>query len=177
MMLVAALVAGASAYLAWGAIPVKWMTITIANSQDGGAITTLGTATLKASDAMIGTLAQMVVAAVAVSAVLWFFFGLQRGWTMPWFSSPAFAIGATIAGIGGTIVSSLLWFGWRDAVFAVAQKYGETQQSLEAFLEDPDNQPIITMRRLAGPGRFAEMLLVALLASCVAWWAYRKRAS
>jgi hypothetical protein len=175
LLLVAGVVAAGAAYLAWAAIPVRWMQITIANSQDGGSATTLGTATFKASDAMVGTLAQMVLAVVVVSAALWLFFGLQRGWNMPWFSNPAIAIAATIAGIGGTIVSSMLWFGWRDAVFNVASKYGETQQSLEAFLEDPDNQPIITMHRLAGPGRFGEMLVVALLASCVAWWAYRKR--
>jgi hypothetical protein len=174
VLLFAAVVTGGAAYLAWGAIAQRWMQITIANAQDD-VVARFGTGTFRASDAMVGTLAEMVVATLAVLAVLWLFFGLQRGWTMPWFTTPVIGIGAALAGIGGTVVSSVLWFGWRDAVFNVASRYGETRQGLEAFLEDPDNKPIITMHRLAGPQRFGEMLVLALLASCAAWWAYRRR--
>jgi hypothetical protein len=174
-LLLAALVAAAAAYMAWGAITMRWMQITIGDTQEGVA-RTFGTATFRASDAMIGTLAQIVVIVIAAGAMLWFFFGLQRGWTMPWFSTPAIGIVAAVTGIAATFVSSFVWFVWRDAVFAAAERYGETASRLRRFLDDPDHRPSITLHRLAATQRFITMLAIALAASCIAWWAYRRRA-
>ena len=51
---------------------------------------------------------------LASFGVLWFFYGFQRGWSMPAILNPALAILVTIAGLGVAGLSSMVWFVWQD---------------------------------------------------------------
>jgi hypothetical protein len=174
VLILCGLVTGTAIYLAWSAIPLRWVRIAIADGDptSGGPI---GQTTFHATDATVGTLLHGTLIALGVMAVLWLFFGLQRGWTMPWFASPVIAILISIAALAITLLASELWVVWRQAVYAGAERYHETTAALRTFLEDPDQEPVVTIQRLSGPGRFGTFVLVALGASCVAWWAYHKR--
>ncbi|HYG71709.1 MAG TPA: hypothetical protein VEC15_05410 [Actinomycetota bacterium] len=176
-MLLAGLATGYAAYAAWSTIGLRWVEISIARKDIEGNVTDIGTAAFRGTESMAGTFAQAIVVVLGVAAVLWFFFGLQRGWTIAWFASPAIGIVAAILAVGGTILSVVLWFVWKDAVVANATRFGVTREELVEVLEDVERSPVVDLTRLAGPTRFGTMILLALAASCAAWWAYRKRTS
>jgi len=174
VMILCGLITGTVVYMAWSTIPMRWVRIAIADA-DPTTARTFGQTTFHATDATVGTLLHVILIGLGVMAVLWLFFGLQRGWTMPWFASPIIALLIALAGVAITVLASELWVVWRQAVYEAATRYHETTASLSSFLEDPDNEPVVTIQRLSGPTRFATFMLVALGASCVAWWAYHKR--
>jgi hypothetical protein len=84
---------------------------------------------------------------------------------------------ATTIGLGGTILSAMLWFVWRDAIVANATRFGVAREELVGILDDPERSPLVDLTRLGGPGRFGMMIGLALVASCAAWWSFRKRAT
>jgi hypothetical protein len=49
-----------------------------------------------------------------------------------------------------------------------------TSQQLKALL-DTQPEPLVEIERLDGLLRFGATMIGGLLASCTAWWAYRKR--
>lgn len=175
-LLAAGLVTAFAAYTAWSTLSARWVEISISAVSDDGT-RPLGSATLRAMDGTVGTVARFLVVTLAAMAVLWLFFGLQRGWTMPWFSTPIIGMIGAAAALGGTVLSGVLWFMWRDAIMADAAAYGQTSGSLDQILNNADNSPAVSVQRLAGTMRFGTMMLVALAASCLAWWAYHKRSS
>ena len=61
---------------------------------------------------------------------MWFVLGLQRGWNMPWFSSPAIGVVAALLAIVGAVVSAIVWFVWRDAMVENATRFGITREAL-----------------------------------------------
>ncbi len=173
-MLASALVTGAAAYLAWPTIAKPWVTLRISDTSDGG-LGPLGTATLGADAALVGTLAQAVVLIVGALALLWLIFGIDRGWTMPWFSSPSIGLVTSLAAVGGAFLTSVLWFVWRDAAVARSRAFGLSAERLTAILDNPNHAPSVELYRLPELTRFGGLMAIALLGSCAAWWAFRKR--
>jgi hypothetical protein len=170
-------VVGYAAYASWSTFALRWVQISLSRSDPEGTIVPVGDAMFRATDSFAGTLGQAIVVVLAASALLWFSFGLQRGWNMPWFASPAIAVAASTVAIVGSVVSSVLWFVWRDSMTEYATRFGIDGETLDAILEDVDRSPVVAIHRLGGPGRFGAMMALALGASCVAWWRYRKRQS
>jgi hypothetical protein len=176
-LMLAAIVVGYAAYAAWQTFALKWVQISLSRTDTEGNVSAVGKATFRATESMAGTLGQAMVVVLAASALLWFFFSLQRGWSMPWFSSPVIAIIASVLAIVGSTVSSVLWFVWRDTMVENATRFGIDRTTLNGILEDVDRSPVVAIQRLGGPGKFGTMMAVALVASCGAWWCYRKRLS
>jgi hypothetical protein len=176
-LMLAAIVVGYAAYASWNTFALEWVQISLSRTDTEGNVSAVGNAAFRATDSMAGTLGQAMVVVLAASALLWLFFGLQRGWSMPWFASPVFAIVASVLAIVGSIVSSVLWFVWRDSMVENASRFGLDRTGLNAILEDVDRSPVVAVQRLGGPGKFMTMMAVALVASCAAWWCYRKRLS
>ena len=98
----------------------------------------------------------------------------QRGWSIPGILSPALAILVTLAGLGMTFLSSMVWFVWEDSMVLRAKTAGMTANEMRALL---DNQPvpIVVIERLPGMISFGGMMALGLFASCLAWWAYHRR--
>src|SRR4029453_3329387 len=80
--------------------------------------------TVRGHAAFVGTVGTVLAVMLAASGLMWFFYGFQRGWSMPGILNPALSILVTVAGLGGALLSSLVWFVWRDAVIARAGKAG-----------------------------------------------------
>ena len=175
--MLAAIVVGYAAYAAWNTFELRWVQIALSQTDTEGNVSPVGTATFRASEAMVGTLGHAVVVILAASALLWFFFGLQRGWNMPWLASPAIALIGAASAIAGTVLSSALWFVWRDAMVANATRFGVSHDELNGILENVERSPVVAVQRLVGPGRFGALMALAAVASCAAWWCYRKRTS
>jgi len=176
-MMLAAVVAGFAAYQAWGTLALRWVQISVSRSDSEGNASVVGTASFRATESLAGTLGEGVVILLAASAALWLFFGLQRGWNMPWFATPVIGIVASVLALAGTALASVLWFVWRDAMVENATRFGISRAGLVEVLEDADRSPLVGLHRLSAPTRFGTMVALALLASCAAWWSYRKRTS
>jgi hypothetical protein len=111
---------------------------------------------------------------LGVYGAIWFFFGFDRGSTIPWFVSPAVAILASIAGAIGVVLSAMVWFVWKDAAIPHAQVVRMSTEELTELLNRQPN-PLVEIQRLSGLMRFGGAMAIGLLAACTAWWSYRKR--
>ena len=130
--------------------------------------------TVRAQSAFVGTAGTVMAIVLAVFGVLWFFYGFQRGWSIPGILNPAIAILVTIAGLGMTFLSSMVWFVWQDSMVQRAKSAGMAPSEMKALLEHQP-VPIVVIERLPGMVSFGGMMALGLFASCLAWWAYRRR--
>ena len=128
----------------------------------------------RGSAAFVGTAGTVLAVLLASAGLLWFFYGFQRGWSMPGILNPALAILVTIAGLGVAGLSSMVWFVWQDAMIARAEAVGLTPREMTQLL-DQQPIPIVVIERLPGLISFAGMMVLGLFASCLGWWAYRRR--
>jgi hypothetical protein len=174
-LLLSAITVVAVAVLAWKATATPWATLTITDTADPANPEVVGRLTLPGTAALAGTIAQGLAAALGVLGLIWLFAAWDRGTTMPWFTSPGIAIVITLAAVGGMLVTSELWFVWEDAVIEKARVIGMSVAELRAFL-DQLRAPLVTIERLDGLVRFGALMGGGFLASCLAWWSYRRRA-
>jgi hypothetical protein len=163
------------AVLAWKAAATPWATLTLTDTADPANPEIVGRLTMPGTAALVGTIGQGLAAALGALGLLWLFYGWDRGATMPWFASPGVAIVITLAAVGGMLLTSELWFVWEDAVIEKARTVGMSVSELRAFL-DQLPAPLVTIERLDGLLRFGTLMGGGFLASCLAWWAYRRRA-
>jgi hypothetical protein len=173
-LLVSSLAAIGVAMLAWRAIGDPWVRLVITDTTDRLDPHLVGEITLRGQAALIGIIGQGFAAVLGVSGVMWFLYGFDRGSTMPWFVSPSISILTAIAGGVGVVVSAALWFVWKDAAIEHARAVQMTAQQLKALL-DQQPEPLVEIERLSGLMRFGGAMVVGLLTSSTAWWAYRKR--
>jgi hypothetical protein len=164
----------AAAVIAWKATAVPWVTLTITDMTDPLLPVLVGHMTLDGTQALVGTIAQVLVGIVGVSAVLWFVYSFNRGSTMPWFANPAWAILATVAGGAGMVLSSELWFVWEDAAIRHARQLHLSALELRTLL-DTQPGPIVEIEKLSGLLQFGAVMGAGFLAASMAWWAYRRR--
>jgi hypothetical protein len=122
----------------------------------------------------VGIIGQALAAVIGVFGVLWFLYAFDRGSTMPWYVNPSIAIVASVAGVIGVVLSALVWFVWQDAAVDRAHAVRMSAEELRALL-DLQPKPLVEIHRLSGLLRFGGAMVVGLVASCTAWWAYRKR--
>ena len=73
-----------------------------------------------------------------------------------------------------TFLSSMVWFVWEDSMVLRAKTAGMTPGEMKALL-DHQPVPIVVIERLPGMVSFGGMMALGLFASCLAWWAYRRR--
>ncbi len=173
-MLVASLAALGAAVLAWRAIGDPWVRLVITDTTDRVDPRLVGEITLKGQAALVGMVGQGLAAVLGVYGVVWFLYGFDRGSAMPWFVSPSISILASMAGAVAVVISAVLWFVWKDAAIEHARAVQMTGQQLKALL-DLQPEPLVVIQRLSGLMRFGGAMVVGLLASSTAWWAYRKR--
>jgi len=173
-MLWAGMAAAAAGILAYLAIDQPWAHLHITAAATDTTDAVIADVTVRARSAFVGTAGTVLAIVLSVYGVLWFFYGFQRGWSIPGVLSPAVAILATLAGLGMTFLSSMVWFVWEDSMVLRAKTAGLTPSDMKALL-DRQPVPIVVIERLPGMLSFGGMMALGLFASCLAWWAYRRR--
>ena len=173
-MLWAGMAAAAAGILAFLAVKEPWAHLTITQTATELQDALVVDVTVRGSAAFVGTAGTVLAVLLASAGLLWFFYGFQRGWSMPGILNPALAILVTIAGLGVAGLSSMVWFVWQDAMIARAEAVGLTPREMTQLL-DQQPIPIVVIERLPGLISFAGMMVLGLFASCLGWWAYRRR--
>ena len=173
-MLWAGIAAAAAGILAFLALKEPWAHLTITAAATDATEAVVTNVTVKASSAFVGKAASVIAIVLAAYGVLWFFYGFQRGWSIPGILSPAIAILVTLAGLGMTFLASMVWFVWEDSMVLRAKTAGLTVNEMRALL-DRQPVPIVEIERLPGMVSFGGMMALGLFAACLAWWAYRRR--
>lgn len=173
-MLGAGMAAASAGILAYLAVKEPWAHLTITQGATELQDALVVDVTVRGQAAFVGTAASVLAVVLAASGVLWLFYGFQRGWSMPGILNPALVILVTIAGLGIALLSSEVWFVWQDAMIARAEAVGLTTREMTQLLEQQPI-PIVVIERLPGMVSFGGMMLLGLFASCLGWWAYRRR--
>ena len=166
-MLWAGMAAAAAGILAYLAINQPWAHLTITQPATDAAEAVVTDVTVRAQSAFVGTAGTVLAIVLTVFIVLWFFYGFQRGWSIPGVLSPALAILVTLAGLGMTFLSSMVWFVWEDSMVLRAKTAGMTANEMRALL-DHQPVPIVAIERLPGMISFGGMMALGLFASCLA---------
>jgi len=173
-MLWAGMAATVAGILAFLAVKEPWAHLTITQPATDTVDALVVEVTVRGHAAFVGTAGTVLALMLAASGLLWFFYGFQRGWSMPGILNPALAILVTVAGLGVALLSSMVWFVWQDAMIARAENVGLTTREMTQLL-DQQPIPIVVIERLPGLIRFGGMMALGLFASCLGWWAYRRR--
>ena len=174
LMLLAGMVAIGAGVFAYLAVKEPWVRLTISRSAENADLEFVASLSMRAKTALIGTGATGLAIAVAVLGLAWFFYGLQRGWTMPGPVNPAFGMVVAIVGLLATVLSSTVWFVWEDALVLRAKVAGLSTQAMKDLL-DQQPPPLVQIQRLSGLMMFGGMMVLGFLASCLGWYAYRRR--
>ena len=173
-MLWAGMAAAAAGILAFLAVKEPWAHLTITQPATEFEDALVVQVTVRGAAAFVGTAGTVLAVLLAAFGIAWFFYGFQRGWSMPGILSPALAILVTIGGLAVALLSSEVWFVWQDAMIARAEAAGLTTREMTQLL-DQQPIPIVVIERLPGMLSFGGMMVLGLFASCLAWWAYRRR--
>jgi len=174
VLLLMALVAAGVGIVAWRSVADPWVRLTVTDTSDRLDPALVGDVVLRAQASVLGTIAQGLAATLIVFGALWLVYGFDRGSTMPWFTNPVGAMTASLAGIGATVLSALVWLVWEDAAVHRSRALGLGADVLRELL-DGQPPPLVEIERLSGLLRFGGVMVLGLLASATAWWAYRKR--
>jgi hypothetical protein len=167
----AAIVAGVLAYLA---VRDPWVHLTVSVPETEFDEAILVEVVVRGQVAFAGTAAKALGGILAGFGVVWFVFGFSRRWTIPGIANPALAILVSTAGIGLTVVASVVWFVWEDAMVLRAGTAGMSATAMAELL-DRQPAPIVAIERLSGLMTFGGLMIPALFASSLGWWAYRRR--
>ena len=168
---IAAMSAGALAYLI---VKEPWVHLAITRAATDTEDALLTALTLRGKAAFVGTAGTWLAIALAAFGLVWFFYGFQRGWTMPALTSPALGFLVTAAGLMATVLASMVWFVWEDAMVAHARAAGLSTQAMRELV-DLQPAPLVEIERLSGLATFGLMMGLGFLASCLGWYAYRRR--
>jgi hypothetical protein len=173
-MLWAGMAATVAGILAFLAVKEPWAHLTITQPATDTIDAVVVEVTVRGHAAFVGTVGTVLSVMLAASGLMWFFYGFQRGWSMPGILNPALSILVTVAGLGVALLSSMVWFVWQDAMIARAENVGFTTREMTQLL-DQQPIPIVVIERLPGLISFGGMMALGLFASCLGWWAYRRR--
>lgn len=173
VLLLASLTACAAAYLAWKSISEPWVELVITDTRDLDPVL-VGNIVLRGQLAMVGTIGVALAGVLGTLGLIWLFYGIDRGSNVPWFVNPALAIAATLVAIGGAVLSSTVWFVWKDAAIVRARAVGLAPEKLKELL-DLQPPPFVEIQRQAGLTRFGGLMLLGFVAACTALWSTRRR--
>lgn len=168
----ATVIAGILAYLA---VKEPWVHLTITQAATEARDAVVLRVTLRGQAAFVGVAGTVLAITFGAFGLLWFFYGFQRGWSPPGILNPVFAILIALAGLGMTVLSSMVWFVWEDAMVGRADAAGLTAAEMRSLL-DQRPAPSVQIERLPDLIGFGWMMALGLFAACVALKSYRRRA-
>jgi hypothetical protein len=167
----AAIVAGVLAYLI---VQDPWVHLTVSVPEGEFQEAIRVEVVARGQVAFAGTAAKALGGILAAFGLVWIVFGFNRRWTIPGIANPALAILVSVAGIGLTVVASMVWFVWEDAMVLRAKPAGMSAKAMAELL-DRQPAPLVEIERLSGLMTFGGLMALGLLASSLGWWAYRRR--
>ena len=173
-MLWAGMAATAAGVLGYLAVKEPWAHLTVTQPATDFVDRLVIEVTVRGQTAFVGAAGSVLAIVLAAFGLLWFFYGFQRGWSMPGILNPAFAILVTFAGIAMTALSSMVWFVWEDAMILRSSAAGLTTREMTRLL-DQQPAPLVEIERMPGLISFGGMMVLGLFAACLGWWAYRRR--
>jgi hypothetical protein len=168
----AAIVAGVLGYLA---VRDPWVHLTVSVPETDFDEAILVEVVVRGQVAFAGTAAKALGGILAGFGLVWFVFGFSRRWTIPGIANPALAILVSTAGVALTVVASMVWFVWEDAMVLRAMTAGMSAKAMAELL-DRQPAPIVAIERLSGLMTFGGLMILGVFASSLGWWAYRRRA-
>jgi len=175
VLLLSAIATIVAAFLAWQAVAEPWVRLVITDTSDRLDPVLVGRMSVSGKAALVGTIGQALALGLGALGVMWFLFGFDRGWTMPWFANPVIGIGTAIAGIGAVVLSATVWFVWEDAAVGRARSVGLAPEKLQELL-NLQPAPLVEISRMHGLVRYGTMMVFGLIVASTAWWASRRRA-
>jgi hypothetical protein len=174
IMLLAGLAAATAGVLAYLAIKEPWVHLTITQEATDTTPALVATLSLRGRAAFVGTAGMAIAVALALMGLIWFLYGFQRGWAMPGIVNPAIGLLVTTAGLLATALAAMVWFVWQDAMIEHAKGAHLSTVAMKNLVE-AQPAPLVQIQRLSGLMTFAGMMVFGLLASCLGWYAYRRR--
>jgi len=174
IMLLAGLIATSAGALAYVAIKELWVHLTVTRVATDADPALVATLSLRGRAAFVGTAGTGLAIALAVLGLVWLFYGIQRGWTIPGIVNPAIGLLVATAGVIATVLSAMVWFVWEDAMVLRAKAAGMSTEAMQRLL-NLQPAPLVQIQRLSGLMTFGGMMVLGVLASCLGWYAYRRR--
>lgn len=174
VLLLSAIAAIVAAVLAWQAVAEPWVRLVITDTSERLDPVLVGRIVLPGKSALVGTIGQALAVGLGGLGVMWFLFGFDRGWTMPWFANPVIGITAAVAGLVAAVLSSTVWFVWEDAAVAHSRSVGLAPEELQELL-NLQPAPLVELVHLPGLVRFGTMMGIGLVVASAVWWASRRR--
>lgn len=168
----AAVLAAAAAVTAYSSLPLPWVRAELATRSDAPGV--VADMTFRGSDAFAATVGSAIAVALLVLGLVWFWYALDRGMSLPVLGHPLLALLAVAVGVAVLAFSRLGYFFWDDAFVAHAREAGMTKAAMRDLLGSAPT-PTIAVEPLGGVYRFGTALLLALGAGLVAWWSQRQR--
>jgi hypothetical protein len=173
-MLWAGMATIAAGVLAYEAVKQPWVHLTVTRPETEFAKAEIVQLSLRGQAAFVGVAGQTLAITIAVFGLIWFFYGFQRGWSMPGLVNPLLGIVVSSIGIAMTALSSVVWFVWEHAMILRAGAGGITASEMQELL-DQQPPPHVQIERLSGLMSFGGMMVLGLFAASLGWWAYRRR--
>jgi hypothetical protein len=173
-MLLAGIMAAAAGAIAYLTVEHPWVHLDITRAETDHEEALITALSLRGKAAFVGTAGVWLAVALMAFGLVWFFYGFQRGWTMPGVTNPALGFLVTTAGIISTVLASMVWFVWEDAMVAHARAAGLTKEAMQELV-DLQPAPLVEIERLPGLATFGLMMGLGFLASAIGWYAYRRR--
>jgi hypothetical protein len=72
------------------------------------------------------------------------------------------------------VLAAMVWFVWEDAMVMRAKAADMSVQAMKELL-NLQPAPLVQIQRLSGLLTFGGTMLLGLVASCLGWYAYRRR--
>jgi len=170
---VSGVIAVGGAIVAYSSLSMPWVRAQVVTMGDRGA-KVVADLTFQGADAMGGRVVLGVAAVLLVLGLLWFWYSLDLGATLPTVAHPLIALLAAAAA-GVTLAFSRLGsLFWGDAFVARAREAGMTRDAMRQLL-DARPAPLVEVGQLGGSYRFGIAAVLALAAATLAWWSQRRR--
>jgi len=170
----AAVLAVAGSVAAYSALPLPWVRAELTTTSERSGVTVVADMIFRGSDSVAGTVGLGVAVTLLALGILWFWYSLDRGLTMPTFAHPLLALLAAVIGAVVLAFCRLGYLFWDDAIVTRAREAGMTKEAMRQLL-DSRPAPDIAIEQLTGAYRFGTGVLLALVAGVVAWWSQRRR--
>ncbi len=176
MLIVAAVLAIASAVAASSALSLPWVMgrASVVGQRSNARL--VAVVTFRASDSLAGPLTIGVAVLIALVGLLWFWYGMDRGTHLPVVAHPGLALLAGGVALATLVASKLGPSLWHDAFLGNARDAGLTKEAMRTVLEGPPG-PQLEFEPLGGMVRLTAAAVLAMLAGLAAWWSQRRGGS